>query len=136
MSLNAYQKTQSVGRSPRSTEYQLFGKVTHALINAKDKDRRDQEFIKALDWNRRMWSVLSADCATAGNGLPDQLRAQIVSLALFISRYTSQVMRGKEDLDTLIDINRTVMEGLAPQAKPAAPAAPPTAPVGGIVQDV
>lgn len=136
MSLSAYHKTQSVARSPRATEYQLFGQVTHSLINVKDKEKRDQEFIKALDWNRRMWSTLSADCGAAGNGLPDQLRAQIISLALFVSRYTTQVMSGTEDIDTLIDINRTVMEGLAPQAKAPAPATPGSAPAGGVAQDV
>ena len=136
MSLNAYQKAQSAARSPRATEYQLFGKVTHALISVKDRDKRDQEFIHALDWNRRMWSVFSADCAVTGNALPDQLRAQIISLALFVSRHTTQVMRGEEDIDTLIDINRTVMEGLAPQSKASAAPAPQAGTPAGISRDV
>jgi flagellar protein FlaF len=137
MSLNAYQKAQNSVQSPRATEYRLFGQVTHALIQARDSGERDQAFMKALDWNRRMWSVFSSDCAVEGNGLPNQLRASIISLALFVSKHTSLVMRGQDDIETLIDINRTIMEGLAPLSKPQQPSAatPPTAPAG-ILRDV
>lgn len=41
------------------------------------------------------------------------LRGQIISLALWVSRYSSQVLREGADIDPLIDINRTMMEGLA-----------------------
>jgi flagellar protein FlaF len=132
MSLNAYQKAQNSVQSPRATEYRLFGQVTHALITARDSGERNQDFIKAIDWNRRMWSVFSSDCAVPGNGLPDQLRASIISLALFVSKHSSLVARGREDIDTLIDINRTIMEGLAPPSRPrqTVPAGPPGAPAG------
>jgi flagellar protein FlaF len=41
------------------------------------------------------------------------LRAQIISISLFVGRHSSQIMRGDEDFQTLIDINRMVMQGLA-----------------------
>jgi flagellar protein FlaF len=43
------------------------------------------------------------------------LRAQIISISLWVSRYTSTVMRERADIAPLIDINRTIMEGLAPR---------------------
>lgn len=137
MSLSAYHKTQRTVQSPRDTEYRIFGLVTHALMAVKDSGERGQALIKALDWNRRLWSVLSSDCAVEGNGLSKELRAQIISLSIFVSKFSSQVSRGEEEIDTLIDINRTIMEGLAPQAKaPDAPSAsPPGASVPGISRD-
>jgi flagellar protein FlaF len=68
---------------------------------------------EALDANRKLWNVLSADCATAQNQLPQGLRAQIISLAMWVSKYSSEVLRGGAEIDPLIDINRTMMEGLA-----------------------
>jgi len=137
MSLNAYEKAQKSVQSPRATEYRLFGQVTHALIKARDSGTRDQEYMKALDWNRRMWSTFSADCAVEGNGLPQQLRAQLISLAIFVSKHTSLVMRGREDMETLIDINRSIMEGLAPQTQAQQPvSAPSHLAAMGIRQDV
>jgi flagellar biosynthesis activator protein FlaF len=116
MSLGAYQQTQKTTESPRDSEYRLFGQVTRALMEAKDVDRLDSKKMEALDWNRRMWLALSNDCAGKDNGLPEKLRAQIISIGLWVSKYSSDIMRGNGDIDDLIDINRTIMEGLKLQA--------------------
>lgn len=119
MSLQAYQKAQRITENPRDTEYRLFAKVTGALMDAKDAARMDPKLIDALGRNRRMWSVFASDCASDGNQLPEQLRAQIISLSLWVSKYSSEVMRGKAPIDPLIDVNRAVMEGLAQKAEAA-----------------
>lgn len=123
MSLNAYKKVQTANETPRQTEYRLFSDVTRSLIKARDAGTKDKVLFEALDWNRRMWSVLATDCGVEGNGLPDQLRAGIISLSIWVSKYSSQVVRDNEPVDPLIDINRTVMEGLAMGVKAEADAA-------------
>ena len=115
MSLGAYQKVQQTTESPRNSEYRLFGSVTSALIDAQKLDRLDKGLIHALDWNRRMWSALASDCAGDGNGLPEQLRAQIISISIWVSKYSSDIMKDNGDVEDLIDINKTIMEGLKPQ---------------------
>jgi flagellar protein FlaF len=62
-----------------------------------------------------MWSMLGSDCSLATNGLPEQLRANIISLSIWVNKHTSLVMRNKEDFAPLIDINRIIMQGLLPQ---------------------
>ncbi len=119
MSLKAYQTTQQTVEDPRDTEYRLFGQVTRALIEAKEKDYSGGDLIKALDWNRSLWRTLASDCSADGNGLPENLRAQIVSLSIFVSRHSSVVMRKQASIDTLIDINRSIMQGLANKADQA-----------------
>lgn len=115
MSYRAYQTASARAENPRETEYRLFGQVTRALIAASEagplefKQRAD-----ALDWNRRMWSGLAADCGSEGNKLPESLRAAIISLGIFVSKETSAVMRGDSNFETLIEINRMIMQGLAP----------------------
>ena len=117
MSLNAYQAAATRSEDPRSTEYRLFAQVTRALMTASEADKLDiSTRIDALDWNRRIWTNLATDCASADNQLPDQVRAAIISLSIFVSKHTSEVMRGDDSFDVLIDINKTIMQGLAPQA--------------------
>jgi flagellar protein FlaF len=41
------------------------------------------------------------------------LRGQIISLAMWVARYSSEVLREGADLEPLIDVNRTMMEGLS-----------------------
>ncbi len=48
------------------------------------------------------------------------LRAQIISISLFVGRHSSVVMRGDDDFDALIDINKMVMQGLAGPSQQAA----------------
>ncbi|QQQ18403.1 flagellar biosynthesis regulator FlaF [Brevundimonas vitis] len=120
MSLQAYKTAATRAESPRQMEYRLFGDVTRALMHAATVDKSDiATRIDALDWNRRLWSTLATDCSDPGNALANPLRAQIISISLFVSRHSSEVMRGTEDFAPLIDINRMVMQGLAASAETA-----------------
>lgn len=121
MSLQAYQQTAARAESPRQTEYRLFGQVTRALMDAAKCDPMDfAGRVDALDWNRRMWSALAIDCAAPGNALPPPTRAAIISLSLWVGRHTSLVIRGQEQIQDLIDINRMIMQGLSGGSAPAA----------------
>ena len=114
MSLRAYQQAATRAEPPKDAEYRLFGQVTRALMAAEQGPQDDLgERVKALDWNRRMWSALATDCADSGNGLPQPVRAQIISLSLWVNRHTSAVIRRQEEIGPLVDINRIIMQGLA-----------------------
>jgi flagellar protein FlaF len=114
MTIKAYQRTATRAESPRELEYRAFALVTSRLIAAKDNGRADVvAFVKAIGENRRLWSLLADDCAQPGNQLPDVVRAQIISLALWVSRHGRDVMQGAADIDDLIEVNRHMMEGLA-----------------------
>ena len=116
MSLRAYQQAATRAEAPKDAEYRLFGQVTRALIVASEAPISDiAGRIDAIDWNRRLWSTLARDCSEPGNALPPQVRASIISLSLFVGRHSSVVMRGEDDFETLIDINRMIMQGLAGQ---------------------
>ena len=121
MGLQAYQQAAARAEKPRDAEYRLFGQVTLALMDAAKADEGDLKTrIEALDWNKRLWSALASDCASPSNALPESLRAQIISISLWVNRHSSAVMRREEDFDALIDVNRTVMQGLSGQAQAAA----------------
>ncbi|MBC6980596.1 flagellar biosynthesis regulator FlaF [Caulobacter sp. 17J80-11] len=114
MSLQAYQRAAQRAENPREAEYRLFGQVTRALMEAAKADPSDfKTRIEALDWNRRLWSTLATDCSDPANGQPDALRAQIISLSIWVNKHSSAVMRREEEFEPLIEINRIVMQGLS-----------------------
>lgn len=120
MSLQAYQQAAQRSENPREAEYRLFGQVTRALMAASEIPPEDiRGRIDALDWNRRLWSALATDCSDSGNTLPMPLRAQIISLSLWVGRHTSAVIRREEEIEPLIDINRIMMQGLSGQSEAA-----------------
>jgi flagellar protein FlaF len=120
MSLSAYQQTLKATEHPRDIEYRLFGQVTRALLDVAPLPRHDPKKIAAIDWNRRVWSAMAGDCSSEANVMPAQIRAGIISLSLFVARYSTQVMASAMPIDPLIDINRTIMQGLAARPQVAA----------------
>lgn len=120
MSLNAYENAKKTTEIPQQTEYRLFVEVTRALMGAKGLAKTDPKLHDALHWNRRMWSTFATDCAIEGNKLPKMLRAQIISLSIWVGKHSSKIIRENEEIDALIDVNKSVMEGLAMQEQNAA----------------
>ncbi len=114
MSIQAYQQTANRTANPRDIEFRLYAQVTRALMEAQKADKLEiSKVIDALDWNRRVWSAMAMDCGVEGNGLPDDTRAGIISLSIFVSKHTSVAARDRSEIETLIDINRSIMQGLA-----------------------
>ncbi len=113
MSHQAYQQAAARAEEPRSAEYRLFGQVTRALLEAEQAPDDDiKTRIDAIDWNRRLWTALASDCASPENVLPPAVRAQIISLSIWVGKHSSAVMRREEEIGPLVDINRIIMQGL------------------------
>lgn len=107
----SYAAAQNTVEDPRQIEYRLFAQVTKALMDVVDGCSRDT--IKAVHWNRRLWLTLQSDCANDANGLPDEIRAGIISLAIWVDKHSRKVLRGEGEIEPLIEVNRSIMEGLA-----------------------
>ncbi|WP_309645530.1 flagellar biosynthesis regulator FlaF [Phenylobacterium sp.] len=122
MSLRAYQQTAARAESGRELEYRLFGQVTRALIEAAALDPSEVSArADALDWNRRLWATLAGIVAEPDNALPAPLKAQIISIGIWVGKYTSMVIRREDDdIQALIDVNRAIMQGLSGAAAEAA----------------
>jgi flagellar protein FlaF len=107
----AYQQAQNVTETARQTEYRLFAQVTRALMEAESKDYG--AMVRALNWNRRLWLTLQADCASDDNRLPESLRAGIISLSIWVDRHSRLVLKKQAAVGPLVAVNRNIMEGLA-----------------------
>ena len=117
LAAKAYSSPRDAVLTPRQAEYRVFARVTHRLaaaLAARDRDEPGAfaELLAALEDNRRLWGVLAADLASDGNGLPDALRAGLISLAAFARSETARVRAGEADGAALVEINETVMKGL------------------------
>lgn len=114
MSHDAYKRAQKQMSSPRDVEYRAFARATHALLQAAEQGHSDLKgLIDAIHINRSLWRALAHDCADAANQLPEETRAQIIGLSRWVTSYSTSVMRDRESLEPLIDINRIMMDGLA-----------------------
>lgn len=113
---NAYTKNQNVTDNPRDVEYRLLANVTGALVEAQNNPDNTKKRVESAIWNRDVWAAFRVDLSSNRNALPDDLKASLVSLSLWIERETMAVMDGTGDINALIEINRNIMGGLKPPA--------------------
>lgn len=114
MSIDAYHQARSYAETPRAIEHRLIGDVTRDMVRADDAGLSGIALMPALHRNRQMWSTFALLCEDDANALSPELRSGIISLALWVDRHTSEVVRGTEAIDHLIEVNRSLMGGLTP----------------------
>lgn len=112
---NEYGYGAQVLRGSRDAEYDVFSRVTRMLRQA-DPEGRSNDAILAIHKNNELWTILAADLAQPGNGLPDEIKAGLLSLAMFSVRHGHSIMNGHGSTKVLIDINLSVMKGLRGEA--------------------
>ncbi|MEM6439020.1 MAG: flagellar biosynthesis regulator FlaF [Pseudomonadota bacterium] len=117
LAASAYSDAQGAAVTPRQAEYRVFAKATHRLSDAAKALATDEpgafpRLAAALHDNQRLWTALAVDAASDGNGLPESLRAGIVSLAGFVRGHSAKVLAGDAAAGPLIDINAALMKGL------------------------
>jgi flagellar biosynthesis activator protein FlaF len=113
MARTAYSSSRPSIRTPRSTEYDVFARITQNIKSASEKGKSGfSALVSALHENRNLWRILALDVADDNNALPDQLRARILYLAEFTDLHTRRILAREADAASLIEINTTIMRGL------------------------
>ncbi|MEM6747956.1 MAG: flagellar biosynthesis regulator FlaF [Pseudomonadota bacterium] len=111
----AYKKTITETEEPRELERKVFLQINGELERAAKAKNfpLSGEALDALSRNQKLWGELMFDCAYKDNPLPAQLKAGIISLAIFVDRHTPLVISGEKAIEPLLDINRSIIRGLA-----------------------
>ena len=124
----AYAQQQKRNLSPREVEAMAFTKAAVLLEEAKGKIGNIEEYSKALRFNHLLWTIIQADLTEPENQLPNEIKANVMSLSIFVDKQTTKAMRSTSatDLDVLININRNLAAGLrtTPQTAPVEVARP------------
>jgi flagellar protein FlaF len=95
-------------RSQRDQEADIFRRATAALRAARGAATITR--VRALADNRRLWLMVSDLMRDPGNGLPEQVKAAIVSVGLSVQREMDQEA---PDFEFLISINENIEAGLS-----------------------
>jgi len=84
------------------------------LLEAAEKaGPGSRETADALTFVRRLWGALMEDLAKPENDLPQTLRADLISIGLWVFREAEQIRLGQStDYRSIIDVSRTIWKGL------------------------
>lgn len=109
----AYGRAQGLALSPRQADALAFSQAANLLEQCcRQSDRRQRE--AALKRNLNLWTQVQRLLAPDTHPLPLRLRANLLSLSLFVDRQTVKALISGDaaDIRALIEINREVAAGL------------------------
>jgi flagellar protein FlaF len=97
----------------RARERAAMDRVIGMLRAAEEKGPLSRERIDALFYLRRLWTIFLDDLNDPNNELPNQLRAGIISIGVWMMKEIDRVRsRATDDLAPMIEINEIIRDGL------------------------
>ncbi len=90
--------------------------IQHSIDMLKAAEERgpgSREAIEALTFTRKLWAFFIEDLARPENGLPRQLRADLISIGLWIMRESEEIRLGNSsNFKELIEVSQLISDGL------------------------
>jgi flagellar protein FlaF len=97
----------------RERERQVFECCLELLKAADEKGPGSREGIEALAYCRRIWATLIEDLGSPENAFPKPLRAELISIGLWVIRESEDIRLGKSaNFKPLIEVTTALYEGL------------------------
>lgn len=102
------------GREARSREQRALDHGVDLLRRMQSGDLPAPEASEALLYIRRLWAFFVEDLASPRNGLPEKLRAELISIGLWIIKEADRVRQDEAtDVEELMAINIVIRDALA-----------------------
>ncbi|MEQ1944691.1 flagellar biosynthesis regulator FlaF [Mesorhizobium sp. VNQ89] len=97
----------------KDRERQLLTRSIDMLVAARAVGTDSQEAVEAIHFLNRVWSTLVEDLGSPENALPKELRANLISIGLWLLREAEDVRQGRSDnFDGLIEVSQIIRDGI------------------------
>ena len=97
----------------KERERQVLDRSIEMLAAARDKGKYGREAIEALFYTRRVWVSFVEDLKHPDNQLEIELRANLISIAIWILKECDRIRRRQTDnYQGIIDITTIIRDGL------------------------
>lgn len=101
----------------RDNERRAFDQAIELLKRAQHAGRGTRDSVEALLFVNRLWTILMEDLADEGNGLPEALRASLISIGIWVLRRAEDIRQGQvDDFSALIEVSESIRRGLGRNA--------------------
>lgn len=97
----------------RQDEQRAFRHSIGLMEKARKAGPNSREAVEAIFFLNRLWGVLLEDLSRRDNELPDDLRAKLISIGIWMLREAQSISNGKSrNFAGLIEISNVIAEGL------------------------
>ena len=101
------------GSEARRKEREAFDRVILLLRRAQAGPDGSVDVVDAIVRLRQLWHVLTDDLSMPGNSYPDNLKASLISIGIWMMKEADAVTQGnRQGLEAMIAINTMIRDGL------------------------
>ena len=110
----SYEETLSdSGARQRENERLAIEQSVTLLKRAEMAGPQSREAVDAIVFLNRLWSFFLEDLAGPENGLPDDVRAKLISIGIWMLKEAEAISKGKSrNFSGLIEVSNVIAEGL------------------------
>ena len=102
-------------KGARERERQAIDRSIELLREAEAQGVRSRAAIEAILFVRRLWGYLIEDLARPDNDLPQKLRADLISIGLWMMREAEQIrLEASSNFKGLIDVSTAIRDDSPP----------------------
>jgi len=98
----------------REMDAAAFSQAAYVMDQARQKLNDRELGERALKYNQMLWSIVQNDVSQPDNELPEELKANLMSLSIYVDKQTTTGLKDPSDelFDSLISMNLNIAEGL------------------------
>ena len=98
----------------REMDAAAFSQAAYVMDQARQKLNDKELGERALKYNQMLWSIVQNDVSQPDNALPEELKANLMSLSIYVDKQTTTGLKDPSDelFDSLINMNLNIAEGL------------------------
>jgi flagellar protein FlaF len=101
------------GNRQRENERLAIEQSIALLRTAEKAGPSSREAVDAIVFLNRLWSFFLEDLSKPDNGLPDDVRAKLISIGIWMLKEAQAISSGKsQNFAGLIEISNVIAEGL------------------------
>ncbi len=97
----------------RQNEARALDHAIGMMREAQEQGMDSVQAVKARHFTRRLWFYFLDDLTMPDNGLPDDLKANLISIGIWILRELDRIEKGEQDsFADIIDVMVMIRDGL------------------------
>jgi flagellar protein FlaF len=97
----------------KDRERQILSRSIDMLVVARDKGVESIEAMQAIHFLNRVWTTFVEDLGSEDNSLPAELRANLISIGLWLLREAEEVRQGRSNnFEGLIEVSQIIRDGI------------------------
>jgi flagellar protein FlaF len=97
----------------RDRERQILTRSISLLMDASKNGPQSMQAVEALHFMNRVWTTFVEDLGSPENALPKELRANLISIGLWLLREGEEVRQGRSDnFEGLIEVSQIIRDGM------------------------